>query len=366
VRIAKPVILSDADRAKLRAIARSKTNSVRVVARAAIVLHAADGLQDIQIALLVRMRRQAVARWRERFLTLGIDGLMKDLPRGGRTRTARAPDKVREVIRLTTQTQPENATHWSTHSMAKAAGTSATTVRRIWCEHGIKPHRVKSFKLSNDKRFAEKLDDIVGLYLSPPEHVIVLSCDEKSQIQALDRTQPGLPLRVGKTATMTHDYVRHGTTTLFAALGMLDGRVIGTCMPRHRHQEWIKFMRLIDEQTPKEKQLHLIVDNYATHKHPKVQAWLKRHPRFHVHFTPTSASWLNMVERFFRDLTTQLLRRSAFTSVPKLIEAIEKYVSATNASPKPFVWTAKASDILEKVKAARAALICSQQAGDLH
>jgi transposase len=366
VRIAKPIVLSDAVRSELKSIARSKTLSVRFVNRAQIVLHAADGLQDIRIAPLVKMQRQSVARWRERFIESGIEGIAKDLPRGGRHRTARAPDKVKQIIERTTQTKPADATHWSTHSMARAANTSATTVRRIWREHGLKPHLVKSFKLSNDKQFVEKLTDVVGLYLNPPEHAIVLSCDEKSSIQALDRTQPSLPIRRGKTATLTHDYIRHGTTTLFAAMGMLDGRVIGTCMPQHRHQEWIKFLKLIDQQTPKDKQLHLIVDNYATHKHQKVKDWLKRHPRFHMHFTPTSASWLNMVERYFRDITSKLLSRSAFTSVKALIAAIEAYLAETNKNPKPFIWTAKATDILEKVKTARAALICSQQAGELH
>jgi transposase len=356
MRVARPVVLSDDQKRQLRAVANSKTASVRFAQRAKMILLAGDGLQDKQIAAEVEVRRQAVSLWRGRFLALGIDGIARDAPRGGRHRTARVPDKVRAVIERTTQTTPPDATHWSTNSMAKAEGISASTVARIWREHGLKPHRVKSFKLSNDKRFVEKLDDIVGLYLNPPEQALVLSCDEKSQIQALDRTQPGLPLRKGKTATMTHDYVRHGTTTLFAALGTLDGKVIGTCMPRHRHQEWIKFMRLIDAQTPADKELHLIVDNYATHKHPKVLQWLRRHPRFHIHFTPTSASWLNMVERFFRDLTCKRLQRGVFTSVPTLIDAINAYIQTTNQSPKPFIWTAKATDILEKVKLARESL----------
>jgi len=356
MRVARPVVLSDDQKIRLRTIANSKTAGVRFAQRARMILLAGDGLQDKQIAAIVKTRRQAVSLWRGRFLDLGLDGIAKDAPRGGRRRTARLPDKVRAVIQRTTQTTPPDATHWSTNSMAKAEGISASTVGRIWREHGLKPHRVKSFKLSNDKRFVEKLDDIVGLYLNPPEHALVLSCDEKSQIQALDRTQPSLPLRQGKTATMTHDYVRHGTTTLFAALGTLDGKVIGTCMPRHRHQEWIKFMELIDARTPVDKELHLIVDNYATHKHPKVLKWLKRHPRFHIHFTPTSASWLNMVERFFRDLTCKRLRRGVFTSVPTLIDAINAYIQATNQAPKPFIWTAKATDILEKVKLARESL----------
>ena len=356
MRVARPVLLSDAQCGQLRTIANSKTASVRFAQRAKMILPAGEGLQDKQIGATVGVRRQAVALWRGRFLDSGIDGIAKDAPRGGRQRTARSAAKVRDVIHRTTQTTPPDATHWSTNSMAKAAGVSASTVGRIWREHGLKPHRTRSFKLSNDKRFVEKLETIVGLYLNPPEHALVLSCDEKSQIQALDRTQPGLPLRKGKTATMTHDYVRHGTTTLFAALNTLDGKLIGTCMKRHRHQEWIKFLKLIDQQTPAQKALHLIVDNYATHKHPKVMNWLKRHPRFHVHFTPTSASWLNMVERWFRDLTGKRLKRGVFTSVAQLIAVIEDYIRTMNQSPKPFIWTAKATDILEKVKLARESL----------
>jgi len=356
MRVAPTILLTDEQRLELGAAAASRTASVRFAQRARMILLAADGKQDLQIAAEVGVRRQAVARWRGRFLESGIDGIAKDAPRGGRRRSARTDAKVRAIIRRTTQTTPPDATHWSTRTMAAAEGVSEATVRRVWREHGLKPHRVKSFKLSNDKRFVEKLDDIVGLYLSPPEHAVVLSCDEKSQIQALDRTQPSLPLKKGRTATMTHDYVRHGTTTLFAALSTIDGKIISTCMKRHRHQEWIKFLQLIDEQVPPAKELHLIADNYATHKHPRVQAWLKRHPRFHMHFTPTSASWLNMVERFFRDLTTKRLKRGVFTSVAQLVKAIESYVTLSNQSPKPFVWTAKASDILEKVKLARESL----------
>ena len=240
--------------------------------------------------------------------------------------------------------------------MAAVAGISEASVRRIWHSHGLKPHRVETFKLSNDSRFAEKLEDIVGLYLNPPEHALVLSLDEKSQIQALDRTQPGLPMKKGRVHTMTHDYKRHGTTTLFAALNTLDGSVIATCMEHHRHQEWLKFLRLIDHQTPVDKQLHLIVDNYATHKHPMVQRWAARHKRFHFHYTPTSGSWLNMVERFFRDLTENQLRRGVFTSVEALQECILAYIEEHNRRPKPFIWTAKATDILEKVKRAKAKL----------
>ena len=240
--------------------------------------------------------------------------------------------------------------------MAAEAGVSASSVRRVWKRHGLKPHLVRTFKVSNDPKFVEKLEDVVGLYMNPPEHALVLSVDEKSQIQALDRTQPGLPLKKGRCGTMTHDYKRNGTTTLFAALNTLDGTVISTCMPRHRHQEWLKFLKLIDKETPRDKELHLIADNYSAHKTPEVKAWLAKHPRFHMHFTPTSASWLNMVERFFRDLTTKRLRRGVFCSVPDLIAAIDEYLEQHNENPSPYIWTKSANDILAKVKRARRTL----------
>ncbi len=224
--------------------------------------------------------------------------------------------------------------------MARASGVSEASVRRVWHAHGLKPHRTETFKVSNDPQFAEKLEDIVGLYLNPPQHAIVLSVDEKSQIQALDQTQPGLPMKKGRGATMTHDYKRHGTTTLFAALNTLDGTVLSQCRDRHTNEEWIAFLRLIDKQTPKDKQLHIIADNYSAHKHPNVQRWLENHPRFHVHYTPTSASWLNMVERFFRDITHNRIRRGAFHSVTQLIAAINDYIAQHNRAPKPFIWTA--------------------------
>ena len=249
--------------------------------------------------------------------------------------------------------------------MAKAADVGATTVRRIWRAHGLKPHLIETFKVSRDPKFVEKLEDVVGLYLSPPEHALVLSCDEKSQVQALDRTQPGLPLKKGRAATMTHDYKRHGTTTLFAALNVLDGTVIAQCQQRHRHDEWLKFLKKIDRETPKDKTLHLIADNYATHKHPHVQEWLEQHPRFNMHFTPTSASWLNMVERFFRDISENRLRRGVFTSVSELVAAIDEYVTHHNSEPKPFIWTASARDILQKVIRANSHL-SSKQNGALH
>ena len=257
------------------------------------------------------------------------------------------------IVRKTLEEKPSNATHWSRASMAKAVGVSESTVGRIWRAHGLKPHRSRTFKLSTDKRFAAKLEDVVGLYRNPPENALVLSCDEKSQMQALDRTQPGLPLKRGRCGTMTHDYKRNGTTTLFAALNTLDGSVIGTCMPKHRHQEWIRFLNQIRRSVPKDKQIHIICDNYATHKHPKVVHWLQRNKHFHIHFTPTSASWLNMVERFFRDLSQQRLRRGVFRSVPELCHAVEDYLACHNQDPKPFIWTASASDILAKVQRAQ-------------
>lgn len=352
MRVAAVIVLSSEQRQELEALSVGRRVEVRVAERAAVVLQAAAGKQDIEIAKSLRMTRQKAARWRARFLLLGIAGILKDAPRSG-TKRRLSPEMIQEVVRKTTQEKPDNATHWSTPSLARALNISASSVGRIWHAHGLKPHLVKTFKVSNDPQFAEKLADIVGLYLSPPEHALVLSCDEKSQIQALDRTQPGLPIKKGRCGTMTHDYKRNGTTTLFAALNTFDGSVIGTCMERHRHQEWLRFLRLIDRQTPADKSLHLIVDNYATHKHPVVQRWLKRHPRFTMHFTPTSASWLNMVERFFRDLTHNRLKRDCFASVNQLITAIDNYVHRHNREPKPFIWTAKAADILEKVKRAR-------------
>jgi transposase len=319
------------------------------------VLLAAQGKSDLAISQAVGISNQKASRWRKRFLRLGLAGLEKDAPRPGR-KPAIATEIKEELVRKTTQSQPENATHWSTRSMAAAMGISEASVRRIWHAHGLKPHLIETFKVSKDKQFVEKVEDVVGLYLNPPEHAIVLCVDEKSQIQALDRTQPGLPLKKGRCGTMTHDYKRNGTATLFAALNVADGTVISMCDDRHRHQEWLQFLRVIDNVMPAGKELHLIADNYATHKHVKVQRWLKRHPRFHVHFTPTSSSWLNMVERFFRDLTQKRLRRGVFRDVEELITAIGDYIDRHNKNPKPFIWTAKANDILEKVKRARRTL----------
>ncbi len=355
MRVAPPVELTDDQKRVLQQWTRGRSLPARQVERARVVLLAAAGKQDLEIAAEIGISNQKAARWRGRFLKLGLAGLEKDAPRPGRTPTITAA-KVQEVVRRTTQEKPVNATQWSTRTMAEAAGLSEKSVRRIWHKHGLKPHLSRTFKVSNDPEFAEKLEAIVGLYLNPPEHAIVLCADEKSQIQALDRTQPGLPLKKGRCGTMTHDYKRNGTATLFAAMNTLDGSVISMCDDRHRHQEWLKFLRVINDLTPSNKELYLIADNYATHKHPRVQKWLGRHPRFHMYFTPTSSSWLNMVERFFRDLTSQRLRRGIFHDVEELIMAIGDYIDKHNDKPKPFLWTAKAADILEKVKRARAVL----------
>jgi transposase len=355
MRIAPAITLSSDQQATLEQWARSRSLPARVVERARIVLLAAAGQQDKQIASVMKITPKKVSRWRSRFLTLGMAGLERDASRPGRSPKITA-GFMRRVVNLTTRQKPPNATHWSTRRMARAVGISEASVRRIWRSHGLKPHRVENFKISNDPEFAEKLEDIVGLYLNPPEHALVLCVDEKSQIQALDRTQPGLPLKRGRSQTLTHDYKRNGTATLFAALNAANGEVYGFCQERHRHQEWLKFLRLLDHAMPSHLDLHLIGDNYATHKHPKVQRWLARHPRFHMHFTPTSASWLNMVERFFRDLTQNRLRRGVFRDLEELIMAIGSYIDRHNENPKPFIWTARASDILEKVKRARRAL----------
>jgi len=361
LRVAPTIVLTDEQASEWTRLARSKRTSVRLAQRAQIVLLAAQGLQNKDIAEQLGIGRVQVARWRERYLELGLPGIERDLPRGAPA----VKVDVARLVELTTQSTPEAATHWSTRKMGEVLGVSASTVMRHWQAHGLKPHILRGFKVSRDPQFVEKLEDIVGLYISPPEHALVLCCDEKSQVQALDRSQPGLPLKKGRAATMTHDYKRNGTTTLFAALNVLDGQVIGQCQPRHTHVEWLKFLRQIDRQTPKGKTLHLIADNYATHKHPTVQAWLDKHPRFHMHFTPTSASWLNMVERFFRDITTERLRRGVFTSVAELVAAIDAYVAHHNIHPKPFIWTKSARDILEKVIRANSRL-SSKQNETLH
>ncbi len=352
MRVAPTVELIESDREWLVKQSRSRIASRRLGERCLVVLLAAEGKTNEQIAAQLGISRQKAGRWRTRFVQQGRIGIEQDKPGRGRKLTYSVEVRA-GLVKKTTRTTPPEATQWSRTSMAAAMNLSPSTVGRVWREHGLKPHLVRTFKVSNDPKFAEKLEDIVGLYLNAPEHAIVLCCDEKSQMQALDRTQPGLPLKNGRAQTMTHDYVRHGTTTLFAALNIADGKVIGECQPRHRHQEWLKFLRLIDLETPPDRELHLILDNYATHKHPKVKAWLAKHPRFHLHFTPTSASWLNMVERFFRDLTTKRLRRGVFHSVSDLVLAVENYLTHHNQAPAPFIWTAKANDILTKVKRAR-------------
>ena len=355
MRVAKPIVLREETRRDLERNARGRLIASRVVMRSRIVLLAAKGLQNLDIAEQMQIAPRTVNRWRERFLKLGIPGLLKDAPRPGRTPSISAT-VVAQVIEKTTQSSPANATHWSRSTMAREMGISDSTVGRIWRANGLKPHRVDSFKVSNDPEFANKLEAIVGLYLNPPEHALVLSVDDKSQIQALDRTQPGLPMKKGRGTTMTHDYKRNGTTTLFAALNTANGEIFGLCQEKHRHQEWLKFLRMIDQTVPAHKEIYLICDNYSTHKHERVQRWLELHQRFHVHFTPTSSSWLNMIERFFRDLTQNRLRRGIFQDLEQLIMAIGNYIDVHNQNPKPFIWTAKASDILEKVTRARTSL----------
>jgi transposase len=359
MKTAPAIILSNAERKTLTKWSRGRSTPARLVLRAKIVLAAAENKTNERIAEELGASKPTVGRWRTRFAALRTAGIEKDASRPGRTSSLSA-ETVTRIVEKTTRERPEAATHWSTRSMAKVVGVSKDTVRRVWAAHGLKPHLTRNFKLSNDPHFEEKLVDVVGLYLDPPEHALVLCADEKTSIQALDRTQRGLPLHPGRCGTMTRDYKRNGTTTLFAAIEMAEGRLIGTCMSQHRHQEWIKFLKQIDAETPAELDLHLVVDNYATHKHPKVQKWLKRHKRFHIHFTPTSSSWLNLIERWFREITDKRIRRGTFRSAEQLIQAIMDYIQQHNRSPKPFVWTAKADEILAKVQRARKVLDKSQ------
>ena len=352
---AAPLPLSDAERETLTRLARAQAAPHRQVVRARVLLLAGDGMANAAIAEEVGVTPVTVRAWRTRFSADGLAGLGKI--RQGRGRKPSIPEEtVAEILRLTTTTTPPGATHWSCRTMAKRVDVSPATVQRIWSDLGLQPHRVDMFKVSNDPKFEDKLIDVVGLYLNPPERAIVLCMDEKSQIQALDRTQASLPMIAGRAGTMTHDYKRNGTTTLFAALDVLTGTVIGQCLPRHRHTEFIKFLNTIDGEVPRGLQVHLILDNYATHKHAEVRRWLNRHKRFHLHFTPTSSSWLNQVERWFRDLTDKNLRRGIFGSVPDLIASIEGYLNAHNADPTPYVWTATAESILAKVQRARTKL----------
>jgi transposase len=349
------IVVTAADRVGLDAIVRHRNSPQKHVWRARIVLLSADGIGTVAIMRAVGKDKRAVWRWQERFMHEGIAGLTRD-----RTRPSRIPplpaETVDRVIALTNQPPPHEATHWTAPAMAKMVAISPSSVRRIWKGHGLQPHRVRSFKLSNDPKFAEKLKDVVGLYVDPPAHAVVLSIDEKSQIQALDRTQPGLPMKKGRCATMTHDYKRNGTTTLFAALDVLQGKLIGRCMQRHRHQEFIRFLNTVNRQVPAAKAVHVVLDNYATHKHPKVKAWLARHRRFTFHFTPTSCSWANAVEGLFAKLTRQRLKRGVFKSIVELQAAINRFIAEANDNPKPFVWTKSADDILSAVKRGSQAL----------
>ncbi len=350
-----PLQITASQRAVLEKLSRSGVAAHRDVTRAQALLLAAEGMAGTHIAAEVRVSPATVKSWRDRFGQEGLSSLGGVRPGRGR-KPQLSDEKVAEIVHATLHEKPEGETHWSCRTMAKAQGVSPATVQRIWAARGLKPHLIKTFKLSNDPRFEEKLIDVVGLYLNPPEKAVVLCMDEKSQIQALDRSQASLPIKKGRAGTMTHDYKRNGTTTLFAALDVLSGEVIGQCLPRHRHGEFLKFLRTIDREVPSGLQIHLILDNYATHKHPNVGAWLAKHPRFHLHFTPTSSSWVNLVERFFGKLTDKALRRGVFKSVPELIAAIERYLKATNDDPKPFVWTATTESILEKVRRGRVAL----------
>jgi transposase len=354
-RAAPPLVMSEGQRATLEQVARSQTAPHREVVRARALLAAAAGSANTQIAADLRVTPVSVRAWRERFEAEGLAKWCK--VRDGRGRRPSIPDeKVAEIVELTKNSRPDGETHWSCRSMARRAGVSPATVQRIWSARGLQPHRVETFKLSNDPNFEDKLIDVVGLYLNPPEKAVVLCMDEKSQIQALDRTQPSLPMVKGRAGTMTHDYKRNGTTTLFAALNVLTGHVIGQCLPRHRHEEFLAFLRSVDRNVPKTLQVHLILDNYATHKHPDVVTWLSKHKRFHLHFTPTSSSWLNLVERWFRELTDKNIRRGSFPSVPDLIASIEDYLHVHNDDPKPYTWTATAESILDKVRRGRVAL----------
>jgi transposase len=343
------------DRVRLDTIIRNRNSPQKHVWRARIIVLTADGEGTTAITRAVGKGKTVVWRWQERFMHEGIEGLTRD-----KTRPSRIPplpaETVDRVVVLTNQAPPHEATHWSAPAMAKTVGISPSSVRRIWIGQGLQPHRVRSFKISNDPRFADKLKDVVGLYVDPPAHAVVLSIDEKSQIQALDRTQPGLPMKKGRCATMTHDYKRHGTTTLFAALDILEGKVIGRCMQRHRHQEFIRFLNAIEREVAADKTVHVVLDNYATHKHPKVTAWLARHQRFTFHFTPTSCSWANAVEGLFAKLTRQRLKRGVFTSIVELQAAINRFIAETNDKPKPFVWTKSADAILAAVNRGRQAL----------
>jgi len=342
------VTIKESDRQELERWVSAHRTPQQVAQRCRVILEAAKGQQDKEIAQSMEINPKTVALWRQRFFKEGPDCLWEVAAGRGR-KPQFSGDKIEDIIQATLQSRPAGATQWSCRTMAEQQGVSKATISRIWQSHGLKPHRTKAFKLSRDPKFLEKLTDVVGLYLNPPDKALVLCVDEKSQIQALDRTQPGLPLKKGRCGTMTHDYKRHGTTTLFAAIEVAQGKVVGQCFARHRHQEFIKFLKRLDAEFPLEMKLHLVMDNYGTHKHPRVQSWLQRHPRFVPHFVPTSSSWLNLVERWFGELTGKRIRRGVFVSVDALVAAIEEYLVAWNTKPKPFIWTATVESIIEKI-----------------
>lgn len=357
------IVLSSEEKKQLEKNTKSRKTPVRLVERSKIVLLAANGIPNYQIAEELKIDVNKVGRWRNRFADKRLPGIEKDLPRGANHGGKNSAEQARlrtKIVKMTTQEKPKGGTHWSTRELANVLGINHSFVNRVWREVGLKPHLTAQFKVSNDPAFEEKLRDVVGLYLSPPENAVVFCVDEKTSIQALDRTQPGLPMKPGRCGTMTHDYKRHGTSTLFAALNTLTGEVIGQCKKRHRHQEFLAFLKTVDKQTPGELEVHLIVDNYATHKHEKVKNWIKRNKRVHLHFIPTSSSWLNLVERFFGLLTEKQLRRGVFTSVKELEAAIMQFIDTRNENKKPFVWTKSAEEILVKVGRARNAILYQQ------
>jgi transposase len=347
------LLVSEADRSALERVIGKKSSEQRMVLRARIVLLCAAGSPDLAVAQQLGVNRHTVRLWRHRFCEQGLGGLL-DAP--GRGRKPVLAEKVKAAIVSQAVRPPAHRARWSCRSMARAQKVSASTVQRLWARNDIRPHRTRTFKISTDPQFEERFWDVIGLYLNPPDKALVLCCDEKSQCQAVERTQPALPLGVGHIRTATHDYIRHGTVTLFAALNYLEGKIVSLLAEQHRHQEWLRFLKRIDRQTPKRLQLHLIVDNYATHKHPKVRAWLAQHPRFHLHFTPTSASWMNLVERFFRDLTEDVLREGSFRHVKQLCDCRVAYLAERNANPTPYTWNAKGEEILRKIQRARQVL----------
>jgi transposase len=346
---AKALKIAEAERRQLTSLAEQRSTPRGIVTRICIVLDAALGLANREIARKNSTSVPTVLLWRKRWESSGVPGLLEDLPRSGRPKQI-SEAKEDSILQATLRTTPKNATHWSTRTMAALQDVSPATVHRIWQKHKLQPHRSESFKFSNDPDFAGKVRDIVGLYLNPPDKAIVLSVDEKSQIQALDRTQPVLPLREGLPERQTHDYRRHGTTTLFAALNVLEGTVIARCQPRHRHQEFLRFLHQIEESIPANREVHLVMDNYGTHKHPQVRDWFAKRPRYRLHFTPTSSSWLNQIERWFAEITRKRIRRGTFRSVAELIRAIEDYIGTYNQNPRPFQWIASAGKIVRKVR----------------